>query len=131
MPAYERGLRPCLAVAHRTPTTKAIMNRVLSGFSPKSAWYRTAEKHLQFRTGTPNTVLTGGLQGRPSNSTQRREDDETASRFQTIARARYRVCRALARARRHRLCRTAARSAAQQRHDSAGERSLVAGEGLP
>src|SRR5437763_8580923 len=29
MPAYERGLRPCLAVAHRTPTTKAIMNRAL------------------------------------------------------------------------------------------------------
>src|SRR5438128_11620703 len=30
MPAYERVLRPCLAVAHRTPTTKAIMNRALS-----------------------------------------------------------------------------------------------------
>src|SRR5437763_16932469 len=29
MPAYERVLRPCLAVAHRTPTTKAIMNRAL------------------------------------------------------------------------------------------------------
>src|SRR2546428_1543518 len=29
MPAYERGLRPCLAVAHRTPTTKTIMNRAL------------------------------------------------------------------------------------------------------
>src|SRR5947208_5290510 len=29
MPAYERGLRPCLALAHRTPTTKAIMNRAL------------------------------------------------------------------------------------------------------
>src|SRR5437763_12008184 len=31
MPAYERVLRPCLAVAHRTPTTKAIMNRALRG----------------------------------------------------------------------------------------------------
>src|SRR5438128_8378419 len=29
MPAYERVLRPCLAVAQRTPTTKAIMNRAL------------------------------------------------------------------------------------------------------
>src|SRR5439155_8912401 len=26
----EHGLRPCLAVAQRTPTTKAIMNRALS-----------------------------------------------------------------------------------------------------
>src|SRR5437763_14145650 len=30
MPAYARVLRPCLAVAHRTPTTKAIMNRALN-----------------------------------------------------------------------------------------------------
>src|SRR6266542_6769340 len=29
MVRYARGLRPCLALAHRTPTTKAIMNRVL------------------------------------------------------------------------------------------------------
>src|SRR5207302_1701921 len=33
MPAYACALRPCLAVAHRTPTTKAIMNRVLSRHS--------------------------------------------------------------------------------------------------
>ena len=32
MPAYERGLRPCLAVAHRTPTMKAIMKRALRAF---------------------------------------------------------------------------------------------------
>jgi hypothetical protein len=30
--AYARGLRPCLALAHRTPTTKGIVNRVLAAF---------------------------------------------------------------------------------------------------
>ena len=35
MPAYERALRPCLAVGYRAPTTKAIMNRALN--SPRPA----------------------------------------------------------------------------------------------
>src|SRR5439155_24301635 len=36
MPAYEHGLRPCLAVAQRTPTTKAIMNRTLTAMKPRA-----------------------------------------------------------------------------------------------
>src|SRR5438552_8318518 len=39
MPAYERGLRPCLAVAHRTPTTKAIMNRALRALEGRRLWF--------------------------------------------------------------------------------------------
>jgi hypothetical protein len=34
MGAYERTLRPCLAVVHRTPMTKAIMSRALNAPRP-------------------------------------------------------------------------------------------------
>src|SRR5947209_13085102 len=58
MPTYEHGLRPCLAVAHRTRTTKAIMNRALDEVSVRTAVNVTAARPRR-------TVLS---RGRPERS---------------------------------------------------------------